>query len=201
MAYSGNACCGPRCNYQVGFARSEKLQGPWEKFSGNPVLVGHEAWKCPGHGTFVRTPDNRYFYLHHAYNGTDFTFTGRQGVLSELVWDEKTLWPAFRYGNTVPAQAEAPTKAVQKKMPSLSVDFSKGTGSDIPWVWDVSVPEPTYTTQNGFLSVTNSTTNSVGSFLGLVVNTGTYTFTADIVPQVNQHRVFACMAMPTMRWG
>jgi hypothetical protein len=36
----------------------------------------------------VVTPDRRYFYLHHAYNGTDFTFAGRQGVLSELVWDE-----------------------------------------------------------------------------------------------------------------
>ncbi len=57
MTYSGNACCGARCNYQVGLARAEKLQGPWEKYAGNPVLVSNDAWKCPGHGTIVTTPD------------------------------------------------------------------------------------------------------------------------------------------------
>ncbi|WP_018620571.1 glycoside hydrolase family 43 protein [Spirosoma luteum] len=85
MLYSGNACCGAQCNYQVGMARAKTLQGPWEKYANNPVMVGDEAWKCPGHGTVVVTPDQRYFYLHHAYNGVDFTFTGRQGVLSELI--------------------------------------------------------------------------------------------------------------------
>jgi beta-xylosidase len=63
-------------------ARAQTLQGPWEKYANNPLLVSDEAWKCPAHGTVVVTPDQRYFYLNHAYNGVDFTATSRQGVLS-----------------------------------------------------------------------------------------------------------------------
>ncbi len=191
MTYSGNACCGVRCNYQVGFARAEKLQGPWEKYAKNPVLVSDDAWKCPGHGTVVTTPDNRYFYLHHAYNGTDFTFTGRQGVLSELVWDDKTQWPAFRYGTATPAQAESPLGAVQKKEADLAIDFGK-TVPETSWVWDISFPKPDFSVREGQLQLVNNATNSVGSFLGLVIKKGTYTFSAEISPQ-NDVRQNICL--------
>ncbi|AUD02629.1 glycoside hydrolase family 43 protein [Spirosoma pollinicola] len=184
MTYSGNTCCGAQCNYQVGLARAEKLQGPWEKFSGNPVLVSSVAWKCPGHGTVVTTPNNRYFYLHHAYNGTDFTFTGRQGVLSELVWNDNTQWPAFRYGTTTPAQAESPAGVSQKRNLNLSVNFAKDK-TPVPWVWDVSQPKPGFTVQQGQLQLANTASSVAGSFLGLVVKKGTYTFSAEVNPVVN----------------
>ncbi|WP_097126723.1 glycoside hydrolase family 43 protein [Spirosoma fluviale] len=184
MLYSGNTCCGPQCNYQVGMARAETLQGPWEKFVGNPVLVGDDTWKCPGHGTVVTTPDNRYFYLHHAYNGVDFTFTGRQGVLSELVWNEQTQWPAFRYGSSTPAQAESPLGDRQKPTAGLSASFADNA-DHLPWVWDVSLPAPVFTVQDGNLQLMNTTGNLAGSFLGLVIQKGTYTFSVDIRPQVN----------------
>jgi len=182
MTYSGNACCGEGCNYQVGLARAEKLQGPWEKFGGNPVLVSDDHWKCPGHGTVVTTPDNRYFYLHHAYNGADFTFTGRQGLLSELVWDEQTGWPLFRYGTTPPAQAESPLGAVQKKEQHVTVNFSNPE-PEAPWVWDVSQPKPNFTVKDGLLQVVNTSAHPTGSFLGLVLKKGAYTFSADLKPQ------------------
>lgn len=182
MLYSGNACCGERCNYQVGMARAEKLRGPWEKFAGNPVLVSDDTWKCPGHGTVVTTPDNRYFYLHHAYNGTDFTFAGRQGVLSELVWNEKTQWPVFRYGSTVPAQAESPSKNAQKKDLNLVLDLAKPV-SDDAWVWDVSLPKPAFTVSDGSLKLSNTAANSTGSFLGLVIKKGNFTFSTTVEPQ------------------
>lgn len=180
ITYSGNSCCGAQCNYQVGLARAETLQGPWEKYAGNPVLVSDESWKCPGHGTVVTTPDNRYFYLHHAYNATDFTQVGRQGVLSELVWNEKTQWPAFRYGTIPPAQAESPFGDSQKKSLDLTVDFSKNTTDS--WVWDVSLPKPTFSIQNGMLQLVNEATSATGTFLGLVIKKGTYTFSAGINP-------------------
>ncbi|MFC5409343.1 glycoside hydrolase family 43 protein [Larkinella bovis] len=182
MIYSGNACCGANCNYQVGLARAEKLQGPWEKFAGNPVLVGDNAWKCPGHGTVVTTPDNRYFYLHHAYNGTDFTFTGRQGVLSELVWDPKTQWPAFRYGTATPAQAESPLRNDQQPGTDLALDFSKNA-PETTWVWDVSQPKPTFAVHNNALHLTPAAATAAGSFLGFVIKKGTYTLSAEIEPQ------------------
>ncbi|GAB4024493.1 glycoside hydrolase family 43 protein [Spirosoma gilvum] len=184
MTYSGNSCCGPQCNYQVGLARAETLRGPWEKFSGNPVLVSDDTWKCPGHGTVVTTPDNRYVYLHHAYSGTDFTFTGRQGVLSELIWNDKTQWPAFRYGTTVPAQAEAFGGNVQQKAPALAVEFTDKNPS-IPWTWDVSQPEPPTAIQAGQLQITNVASTPTGSFLGTVIKKGTYTFSAEVTPQAN----------------
>jgi xylan 1,4-beta-xylosidase len=184
MTYSGNACCGAQCNYQVGLARAETLQGPWEKYSGNPVLVSNDSWKCPGHGTVVTTPDNRYFYLHHAYNGVDFTYTGRQGVLSELVWDEKTLWPSFLNGTATPTEAKSPTGTLQKKNTDLAVDFGKNT-ADVPWVWDVSLPKPVFTIGEGQLQLANMASSKSGSFLGLVIKKGTYTFSADINPQAN----------------
>ncbi|GAB3995925.1 family 43 glycosylhydrolase [Spirosoma daeguense] len=183
MTYSGNSCCGSNCNYQVGLARAEKLQGPWEKYAKNPVMVSDNNWKCPGHGTVVETPDGRYFYLHHAYNGVDFTNVGRQGLLSELVWDDKTQWPAFRYGTTAPAQAESPFGSVQKKGQDLRFDFS-GTTSEVPWVWDVSQTKPSFSVKDGQLQLAGTST-ATGSFLGLVIPKGTYKFSADVNPESN----------------
>lgn len=184
MTYSGNACCGTKCNYQVGLARAERLQGPWAKYAGNPVLVGDDTWKCPGHGTLVTTPDGRYFYLHHAYHGQDFTFVGRQGVLSELVWNDQAGWPKFRYGTTTPAQAESPTGRVQQQNLDVAVDFAR-LPAIVPWVWDVSQPEPVYAVRDGELQLTPTATGSASSFLGLTVKRGTYTFSADVIPRAD----------------
>lgn len=182
MLYSGNACCGDKCDYQVGFARAEKLQGPWTKYSGNPVLFGDDTWKCPGHGTVVVTPDNRYFYLHHAYNGIDFTFSGRQGILSELIWDEASKWPAFRYGKTPPAQAEAPIGTSAVINSNLLIHYDKDT-LKAPWVYDVSFPKPEFTVQNGSLQIENNNHTNTGNFLGLTVKKGNYTFSAEVISQ------------------
>lgn len=184
MLYSGNACCGAQCNYQVGVARAKALQGPWEKYDKNPLLVSDKDWKCPGHGTVVVTPDQRYFYLHHAYNGVDFTATGRQGVLSELIWDDKTQWPTFRYGHSTPTRAESPLAAMQKQQSNLTVDFSQ-TSTRVPWVWDVSFPKPAYRVKEGQLQLVNHNASQAGAFLGLVIKKGTYTLSADIVPQAD----------------
>ncbi|MCF0043080.1 glycoside hydrolase family 43 protein [Dyadobacter fanqingshengii] len=179
MLYSGNACCGANCDYQVGFARAEKLEGPWTKYAGNPSLFGDDSWKCPGHGTVVVTPDNRYFYLHHAYNGIDFTFAGRQGVLSELVWDEVSKWPAFRYGKTTPAQAEAPIGIGAVVNHNFSINYNKDT-LKAPWVYDVSFPKPAFEVQNGALEIENTNRINTGNFLGLTVKKGSYTFTVEV---------------------
>ncbi|GAB3556861.1 glycoside hydrolase family 43 protein [Spirosoma fluminis] len=184
MLYSGNACCGAQCNYQVGVARAQTLRGPWEKYANNPLLVSDDAWKCPGHGTVVLTPNQRYFYLHHAYNGVDFTSTGRQGVLSELIWDDKSQWPAFRYGHATPTQAASPLQAIQKRQSDLSVKFSQAP-TDVPWVWDVSLSKPAYSVKQGQLQLVNKGSGQAGTFLGLVIKKGTYTLSADIIPQAD----------------
>jgi xylan 1,4-beta-xylosidase len=183
LTYSGNACCGTGCNYQVGLARTRNLQGPWEKFAGNPVLRGNQDWKCPGHGTVVVTDDNRYFYLYHAYNGTSFTFTGREGLLSELVWDEQTGWPAFRDGSTPPVEAASPFGVPHKPDLHLTAEFNRRE-EPLPWVWDVSQPAPAFTVEKGYLRLeTAKNSPPAGNFLGLVVKKGDYVFSATILPQ------------------
>jgi xylan 1,4-beta-xylosidase len=182
MLFSSNTCCGEQCGYQVGMARAERLQGPWTKFPENPVLFGDETWKCPGHGTVVTTPDNRYFYLHHAYNPVDFTFTGRQAVLSELVWDDTSKWPSFRYGKTPPAQAESAMGASAVINHSFFINYERNT-LKAPWVYDVSLSKPVFGPKNGALRIENSNTGATANFVGLVVKKGAYTFTAELVTQ------------------
>lgn len=184
MLYSGNSCCGSRCNYMVGVARAEKIQGPWVKYSGNPILVGDDVWKCPGHGTVVTTPDNRYFFLHHAYSGADFTFVGRQGVLSEIVWDETTKWPVFRYGKTTPQQAESPSGTSMPNNQSFAVNFTQPL-PNLRWIHDVHYPEPKYVVQNGALQIENTNAIETGNFIGFNIKKGSYTFSAEVSPKAD----------------
>lgn len=94
MLYSGNACCGAQCNYQVGVARAKSIKGPWGKNTSNPILVGNETWNCPGHGTAVNT-NGEWQYLYHAYHSYGFPYLGRVALLSTLYYDENSKWPYF----------------------------------------------------------------------------------------------------------
>ena len=40
IIYSVRGCCGPQSDYAVSVARSKKLEGPYEKYLGNPILHG-----------------------------------------------------------------------------------------------------------------------------------------------------------------
>ena len=85
LFYSGNACCGRSCNYALGVARSKKLLGTWEKNPANPILKENEAWQCPGHGSIVKTADDRAFLLYHAYRKSSEAFNiGREALLDEV---------------------------------------------------------------------------------------------------------------------
>ncbi|MCF6404634.1 glycoside hydrolase family 43 protein [Chitinophaga filiformis] len=95
LFYSSGDCCGKGCSYNVRVARSKDFKGPYEEYSGNPILQTNEGWKCPGHGTFVQQEDGRYMYIYHAYNKQSNVFTGREGMLAELVWGNGGSWPSF----------------------------------------------------------------------------------------------------------
>ena len=151
MFYSGNACCGANCNYQTGVARATTMQGPWEKYAANPILHSGGQWRCPGHGTVVTTPDGRYFYLYHAYNAATNVFTGRQGLIDEIVWDAATGWPSFRYGTIPSIQAAAPyTETVQQNIQDFSDKFD-ATELKCEWLWDASNDKPNYQIKDGKL--------------------------------------------------
>ena len=174
MFYAGNACCGVDCNYQTGVARSHSIHGPWEKYDGNPILHGGGQWRCPGHGTIVSTPDGRDFYLYHAYHAATKVFTGRQGMMDEIVWDETTGWPRFRYGKIPSVQASAPySESVQHSLAGFSAKLDDNT-FETEWIWDVSQNKPLYQIEDRKLILVGNNTPT-GSFLGLRPRMDSYT--------------------------
>ena len=94
LLYSIRDCCSPQSDYAVSVARSKSFFGPYEKYAANPILTGNdENIQSCGHGTMVRTPRGRMFYLCHSYLKGKYR-QGRQPILEELRID-KEGWPYF----------------------------------------------------------------------------------------------------------
>jgi len=126
LFYSGNACCGRRCNYALGVARSRKLLGPWEKNPANPILKGNDEWKCPGHGSIVADARGRDFLLYHAYQAKDFVYVGRQALLDEVQWQSGAGgWPSINGGAGPSGRASAPLGTNERNLEySFADDFN-----------------------------------------------------------------------------
>ncbi|UZR96627.1 family 43 glycosylhydrolase [Chondrinema litorale] len=135
MLYSGNACCGAGCDYQVGVARAKTMMGPWEKFSANPILDSNDSWKCPGHGTAFKA-GAKWFYLYHAYPIDGFPYLGRASLLSEMTWDTENGWPKFNI------DAEKIDKTVLK----ADINDQFATGKLENW-WHYDIPSYAFNTE------------------------------------------------------
>jgi beta-xylosidase len=178
LFYSIGGCCDERCSYKVMVSRSRSIKGDWEQYT-QPLLRGGEKWKCPGHGTLVETADHRYFYLYHAYNANDFQFTGRQGMLDELIWDEESGWPRFKNGNTPSVSAQIPlNNAVQCRDSVYTDDFSSDENLKF-WQWDLNKPKPEIRINNRTLTLSSTQKGIV--FAGLSPKTGDYSFETKVV--------------------
>lgn len=93
ILYSIRDCCSPQSDYAVSVARSESFAGPYEKYSGNPILTGNDTdiQSC-GHGTMVKNGKEMY-YLCHAYYFGKYK-EGRKAILQHLTMG-KDGWPHF----------------------------------------------------------------------------------------------------------
>lgn len=173
LLYSAGNCCGRGCSYHVSVARSATLQGPYTRFSGNPILSETADWKCPGHGTLVTTKDGKDVYLAHAYSKSDDVYTGRQGVLSDINWNRQTGWPTLKL-KTVDSN---PTTGFRD-------DFSTATLSS-SWQWDFRHTQPDVKQQKGQLQLTGQPTpdNRTGTALTLRPLSGNYTITTEVSNQ------------------
>ena len=140
MFYAGNSCCGSECKYAEGVARADRLLGPWEKNPHNPIIGSNDNWRCPGHGTAVRSqgkkgrPGQDYF-LYHAYPTGGTIFVGREALLDEITWsapeaDGKPGWPSVNAGRG-PGQPAAPAQVGF---------FDRFDGFDLgpSWQWPVN---------------------------------------------------------------
>jgi beta-xylosidase len=175
MFYSGAGCCGPGCNYALGVARAKTLAGPWEKFSGNPILTGNAAWKCPGHGSIVTDKSGRDFLLYHAYDPNAFIYVGRQGLLDEIIWGANG-WPLINAGRGPGANAGAPRAAHE-----FADDFTAPKLRP-QWQWPVN-NEPRIQTGGGKITIASRTESKdpfAAAVLALKTTTGDYTATAEL---------------------
>lgn len=157
LFYSAGNCCGIDCSYNVRVARSKSINGPYEKYSGNPILTENDQWKCMGHGTFVKGTDGREFYLHHAYNKKSTILTGREALISELVWSGPDGWPAFKAQEIVGGKAQ-----------DIHDNFKTAELGKY-WQWDFRNSTPLIKQQNGGLSL--SGTVKSGNETGIVLTT------------------------------
>jgi xylan 1,4-beta-xylosidase len=153
MFYSGAGCCGAACDYALGVARAQRMEGPWEKFPANPILAENEAWRCPGHGSIVRDDDGSYWLLYHAYARDGFTATGRQMLLDEVVFGADG-WPSINRGAGPSRRAPAPVAAVTQQIDrrTLVDTFDGAPGLKPGWQWPIG-REPAATVEDGWLKI------------------------------------------------
>lgn len=62
-------------DYAVGYATSDSPLGPWQKYSGNPILkrdmAAAEGLVGTGHGAHFKVEDGGYKYIYHAHASTN----------------------------------------------------------------------------------------------------------------------------------
>jgi xylan 1,4-beta-xylosidase len=160
--YAAAGCCGVNCSYGTGVARSKSLLGPWEKFSGNPVITHSDKWNCPGHGTTIEK-DGKFYFLYHAYDKKTNVFTGRQGLLQEFTFTSDG-WIRFVNGAIAPDAAAV----------NVAYDFKSKKLGDA-WQWSVFA-NPHYSIKWGKLNLYGQAGTS-GSFVAQKIMKGDYTAT------------------------
>jgi beta-xylosidase len=167
LFYSGGNCCGQGCSYFVSVARSANFKGPYQSFAGNPILSENDVWKCMGHGTFVTAEDGIMYYLHHAYNKKSNVFTGREALMSQMIYQEYTGWPVF------------------KLLPNNTAAQTAENSLDRYWQWDFRHASPSYKLQKGHLRLSGKQTKDNLSGIALTVRPTSDNF--DITTAVVNH--------------
>ncbi|MCC8408141.1 family 43 glycosylhydrolase [Mucilaginibacter sp. UR6-1] len=176
LFYSAGNCCGIDCSYNVRVVRSINFKGPYELYNNNPVLFQNDKWKCMGHGTFVTNAAGKYFYVHHAYNKDNTVFTGREGLISEVSFKNRSDWPVFKPATDIPA------------VKTNITDTFTGMSLAKYWQWDFRHSVPRYLQFKGILQLSGATTqdNNTGVVLALRPYSSTFEASVNIVNKNNE---------------
>jgi len=190
IIYSTFSCCGPKSDYQVFVARSKNLKGPYEKYTGNPILYGDgEDILSIGHGTITTTPDGRMFYFCHAYLAGDRFYGGRQGYLTEMVINEDN-WVHIPTGNIAHIQGIAPFEGtIQEPLTNFEDDFQQTQLAD-RWAWNYGYSDIKANVGNGILQLSGNPieTNTTGTVLCFRAVAPVYTYDTQVVNQNNSFK-------------
>ncbi len=150
MVYAARGCCGPGSDYEVRVARAESFEGPYEKYEGNPILKGGEEFMSCGHGTGVRTPDGRHFFICHSYMHGDGFFQGRQPLLQEIRVGEDG-WVHFTCGENASSTLPVPFRGRLQNAPEDFSDEFEDDGLKDEWSWNYIFADVSAHTENGRL--------------------------------------------------
>ena len=182
IIYSVRGCCGPQSDYAVSVARSKKLEGPYEKYLGNPILHGSKEVLSIGHGTITTTPDGRMYYLCHAYQPGSGFYQGRQPYLQEVRMGEDH-WPHFVTGEYASRTQPMPfAESAQVPVFDFSDDFTGATLRP-EWSWNYPYTDVKTEIKNGKLSLSGTPKPGVktGAALCLRPTSPNYTLETAIV--------------------
>lgn len=183
IIYSAHGCCGPHSNYDVYVARSRNFRGPYEKYAGNPVLHGGEGdYISCGHGTAVKTPDGRMFYMCHAYLKGEEFYVGRQPVLQEMeVTDDS--WVRFKTGTLAVTRQPLPFKGSRQEKPADFEDRFDGDRLKVGWTWNYPYAEADILVKNGklYLSGMSGENNRYGTALCLRPQSSCYSVETEML--------------------
>lgn len=172
--YAAAGCCGPGCTYANGIARSKSLHGPWEKFSGNPILKDSDKWKCPGHGTPVEY-NGKHYFMYHAYHPETTVFAGRQGLVQEFRFTEDG-WIEFVADNEEVKHAA---------VPAFRDDFST---SKLGQSWQYSIFKTPRPDVNAGTLILHADADPAANFIGQKTYTATYTALTEMDLQASTAR-------------
>jgi len=171
--YSVGGCCDAKCNYKTGIARTKDLNsGVWEKYGNNPIMVSNNKWNCPGHGTVVKTANDRLFMLYHAFNKSYDVFVGREGIIEELIVGADG-WPVL-HNATLPNRPKADLNFVD--------NFENDQKLDLAWQWPSKSPRPLMSFDKGLKLTASDENHALGTFLGQYIKTLNFSISAEIKP-------------------
>ncbi|WP_300701414.1 family 43 glycosylhydrolase [Bacteroides sp.] len=178
LIYAAHSCCGPLSDYDVYVARSKDFKGPYEKYEGNPILYGGERdFQSCGHGTIVVTPDDRLFYLCHAYLPEAGFYAGRQPILQEIGVGEDN-WLHFKTGTVAQIKQPVPFKGTKQESNFDFKDEFKDESLKVDWTWSFPFSDPQINIGNGklYLSGNPKGSNQYGTALCVRANSPHYTY-------------------------
>jgi len=160
--YAVGGCCDARCDYKTGIARTKDIAGGvWEKYEKNPIMVGNDKWRCPGHGTVVETADGRFLMMYHAFNKNYDVFVGREGIIEELKLAEDG-WPVLHNATT----ANRPVGDLD-----YTDNFVKDDKLNLVWQWPSKLEKPAMSFNKGLNLQASEHNHTLGTFLGQFIKT------------------------------
>ena len=117
--------------HAVTMARARALSGPYEACPHNPIVSSAQnpeaALQKAGHGSFVETPDGRWYLVHlcsRPIGSSRRCILGRETALQAIDWPVGD-WPRLAGGGHVPAQAvDVPNVKPLPYLPEFSDEFS-----------------------------------------------------------------------------